>query len=40
MCLCSPEALSIKRRFGLLSIAENITKNDKARHSVVSEGVG
>ncbi len=24
---------------GLLSIAENITKNDKARHSVVSEGV-
>lgn len=25
---------------GLLSIAENITKNDKARHSVVSESVG
>lgn len=25
---------------GLLSIARNITKNDKARHSVVSESVG
>ena len=28
------------RGSGLLSIAENITKNDKARHSVVSESVG